>query len=37
MIDWENLSLKELADYVSERLRKRGTETILVGGAYVII
>ncbi|MBX9692242.1 MAG: hypothetical protein K2Z81_07660 [Cyanobacteria bacterium] len=37
MIDWENISLKELAGYVSEELRKRGIETILVGGACVTI
>lgn len=37
MIDWENISLKEFAGYVSEELRKRGVETILVGGACVTI
>lgn len=37
MIDWEKISLKELAGYVSEELRKRGIETILVGGACVTI
>lgn len=37
MIDWENITLKELAGYVSEELRKRGIETILVGGACVTI
>lgn len=37
MIDWKNISLKELAGYVSEELRKRGIETILVGGACVTI
>lgn len=37
MIDWENITLKELAGYVSEGLRKRGIETILVGGACVTI
>lgn len=30
MIDWENITLKELAGYVSEGLRKRGIEAILV-------
>ncbi len=37
MIDWENITLKELAGYVSEELRKRGVETNLVGGACVTI
>lgn len=37
MIDWEKISLKELAGYVSEELRKRGIETMLVGGACVSI
>lgn len=37
MIDWEKISLEELAGYVSEELRKRGIETVLVGGACVTI
>ncbi len=37
MMDWKNISLKELAGYISEELRKRGIETILVGGACVTI
>lgn len=37
MIDWQNITLKELAGYVSEELRKRGVDTILVGGACVTI
>jgi hypothetical protein len=37
MIDWTKISLKELAGYISEELRKRGIETILVGGACVTI
>lgn len=37
MIDWKNISLKELADYVSEELRKRDIDVILVGGACVTI
>lgn len=37
MIDWEHISLKKLAGYVSEELRKCGIETILVGGACVTI
>jgi|694.fasta_scaffold65745_6 hypothetical protein len=37
MIDWSAISLKEFAGYVSEELRKRGIETVLVGGACVTI
>lgn len=37
MIDWENISLKEFAGYVSEELRKRDIDVILVGGACVTI
>lgn len=37
MIDWAHISLQELAGYVSEELRKRGIDTILVGGACVTI
>src|ERR1700733_9995283 len=37
MIDWANISLQELAGYVSEELRKRGVDTVLVGGACVTI
>jgi hypothetical protein len=37
MIDWAKITLKELAGYVSEELRKRDIETILVGGACVSI
>lgn len=37
MIDWQNITLKELAGYVSDGLRKRGIEAILVGGACVTI
>jgi len=37
MIDWEKITLREFAGYVSEELRKRGIETILVGGACVTI
>jgi 2-polyprenyl-6-methoxyphenol hydroxylase-like FAD-dependent oxidoreductase len=37
MIEWEKISLKELAGYVSEQLRKRGIDTVLVGGACVTI
>ncbi len=37
MIDWESISLKELAGYISEELRKRGIDTVLVGGACVTI
>src|SRR5664279_68997 len=37
MIDWANLSLKDLAGYVSEELGNRGIDTVLVGGACVTI
>lgn len=37
MIDWANISLKDLAGYVSEQLRIKGIDTILVGGACVTI
>ena len=37
MIDWKKISLKDFAGYISEELRKRGIETILVGGACVTI
>ena len=37
MIDWKNISLKDLAGYVSEELRKRDIEIILFGGACVTI
>lgn len=37
MIDWSSITLKELAGFVSEELRKRGIDTVLVGGACVTI
>ena len=37
MINWSTISLRDLAGYVSEELRNRGIETILVGGACVTI
>lgn len=37
MIDWSKITLKELAGFVSEELRKRGIDTVLVGGACVTI
>ena len=37
MIDWTTISLRDLAGYLSEELRKRGIDTILVGGACVTI
>lgn len=37
MIDWATVSLKELAGFISEELRKRGVDTVLVGGACVTI
>jgi hypothetical protein len=37
MINWITISLEDLAGYISEELRKRGIDTILVGGACVTI
>jgi hypothetical protein len=37
MINWSTITLKELAGFISEELRKRGIDTILVGGACVTI
>lgn len=37
MIDWSKITLQELAGYISEELRKRGIETVLVGGACATI
>lgn len=37
MIDWNHISLKDLAAYVSEELRKRKINAVLVGGACVTI
>ena len=37
MIDWSAISLKDLAGFISEELRKKGIEAILVGGACVTI
>lgn len=37
MIDWTTISLKKFAGFISEELRKRGIETVLVGGACVTI
>ena len=34
-IDWGNIKLKEFAALISEKLRREGVETILVGGACV--
>lgn len=36
-IDWENISIKDLAGYISKILRQEGIELILVGGACVTI
>lgn len=36
-INWKEISLRDLAGYLSEELRKRGIDTILVGGACVSI
>jgi hypothetical protein len=37
MINWSKISLQDLAGYLSEKLRKKGIETYLVGGACVTI
>ena len=37
MIDWKKITLKNLAGYIAEELRKVGIDTILVGGACVSI
>lgn len=37
MIICEKISLKEFAGYISEELRMRGIEAVLVGGACVTI
>ncbi len=37
MINWKKISLKELAGFLSEELRKKGIDTVLVGGACVTI
>jgi hypothetical protein len=37
MIDWASISLKEMAGFLSEELRKKGIDTVLVGGACATI
>lgn len=37
MINWGTISLSELAGFISEELRKKGIDTVLVGGACVSI
>lgn len=37
MIDWSTISLRDFAGFLSEELRKKGIETVLVGGACVTI
>ena len=37
MINWSHISLQDLAGYISSELKKRGIDTILVGGACVTI
>ncbi|MEI8300681.1 MAG: hypothetical protein WCG10_03610 [Chlamydiota bacterium] len=37
MINWNKIGLIELAGYVAEELRKKGIDTVLVGGACVTI
>ena len=36
-MDWPKVSLEELAGFLSDELRKKGVDTILVGGACVTI
>jgi hypothetical protein len=36
-IDWQNIGIRELAALVSEKLRRGGVDSILVGGACVSI
>lgn len=37
MINWKTISLKELAGYIANELRKHDIDTVLVGGACVTI
>lgn len=37
MIDFASISLRDLAGFISEELRKKGIDTVLVGGACVTI
>ena len=37
MIDLSNVSLRDLAGFISEHLRKKGIDAVLVGGACVTI
>ncbi len=37
MIDWKTISLKDFAGFVSDQLRKREIDTVLVGGACVTV
>lgn len=37
MINWKTITLQDLAGFVSEELRKRGINVVLVGGACVTI
>ncbi len=37
IIDWQNIGIRDLAALVSERLRRGGVDSILVGGACVSI
>jgi hypothetical protein len=37
VIDWSTISLIDFAGFVSEQLRKKGIDTVLVGGACVSI
>ena len=37
MIDFKTISLEDLAGFLSDELRKKGIEVILVGGACVTV
>ena len=37
MVDWKHISLEQLAAFLSDELRNRGINTVLVGGACVTI
>jgi hypothetical protein len=36
-VDWKTISLEDLAGFVSEKLREKGIDAILVGGACATI
>lgn len=37
MISWKNISMQDLAGYISEELRKKDIDSVLVGGACVTL